>query len=69
MKAQVLLPKIFNFPFTYNTDFKTQIGDLVEVLFGSSKEIGVVLENNYLEPKKLKSKILIKKLTIVLIKN
>ena len=48
MKAQVLLPKIFNFPFTYNTDFKTQIGDLVEVPFGSSKEIGVVWKNNYL---------------------
>ena len=44
MKAQVLLPKIFNFPFTYNCKMKVKIGDLVEVPFGSKKEIGVDLE-------------------------
>ena len=56
MKAQVLLPKVFNFPFTYNSKNKTKIGDLVEVPFGSKKEIGVVWKNNYLEPKNLKIK-------------
>ena len=43
MKAQVLLPKIFNFSFTYNSNnLLLKIGDLVEVPFGKSKEIGVV---------------------------
>ncbi len=43
MKALVLLPKIFNFPFTYNCNQKSlQLGDIVEVPFGKKKEIGVV---------------------------
>ena len=42
MKAQVLLPKIFNFPFTYNTRSESKIGHLVEVPFGTKKEIGVI---------------------------
>ena len=48
MKSQVLLPKIFNFPFTYNSRIESKIGNLVEVPFGSKKEIGVVWKNNYL---------------------
>ena len=44
MKVPVLLPKIFNFPFTYDSglikDLKS--GDIVVVPFGKSKEIGVV---------------------------
>ena len=39
MKAQVLLPKVFNFPFTYNSKVKCKIGNLVEVPFGAKKEI------------------------------
>ena len=39
MKAQVLLPKVFNFPFTYNSKVQGKIGNLVEVPFGSKKEI------------------------------
>ena len=31
MKAQVLLPKVFNFPFTYNSNIKIKIGDIVKV--------------------------------------
>ena len=54
MKAQVLLPKIFNFPFTYNSRFKNKIGDLVEVPFGKKMEVGVIWKNNYTEPKKIK---------------
>ena len=42
MKAQVLLPKVFNFPFTYNYNIESKIGNLVEVPFGSKKEIGVI---------------------------
>ena len=53
MKAQVLLPKVFNFPFTYNTNIKTKIGDLVEVPFGSKKEIGVIWKNKYAEPENI----------------
>ena len=47
MKAQVLLPKVFNFPFTYNLKGKGRIGDLVEVPFGSKTEIGVIWNNNF----------------------
>ena len=53
MKAQVLLPKVFNFPFTYNTNTKSKIGDLVEVPFGSKKEIGVIWKNKYAEPENI----------------
>ena len=56
MKTQVLLPKIFNFPFTYNSKIKTKIGDLVEVPFGSKKELGVIWKNTYPEPKNIKIK-------------
>ena len=56
MKAQVLLPKVFNFPFTYNLKQNEKIGDLVEVPFGSKKEIGVVWKNSYAEPKNIKIK-------------
>ena len=56
MKAQVLLPKVFNFPFTYNSKTETKIGSLVEVPFGSKKEIGVIWTNNYSEPKNIKIK-------------
>ncbi len=56
MKAQVLLPKVFNFPFTYNSKTKGKIGNLVEVPFGSRKEIGVIWKNKYFEPKNIKIK-------------
>ena len=56
MKAQVMLPKVFNFPFTYNSKPENKIGNLVEVPFGSKKEIGVIWKNNYTEPKNIKIK-------------
>ena len=56
MKVQVLLPKVFNFPFTYNLKTDGKIGDLVEVPFGSKKEIGVIWKNNYTEPDNIKIK-------------
>ena len=61
MKAQVLLPKIFNFPFTYSSKVKTKIGDLVEVPFGSKKELGVIWKNKFTEPKNIKIKNISKK--------
>ncbi len=56
MKAQVLLPKIFNFPFTYKSNKENKIGNLVEVPFGSTKSIGVIWKNNHSEPKNIKIK-------------
>ena len=54
MKSQVLLPKIFNFPFTYNSNKETtKVGDLVEVPFGLKKTIGVVWKNNNSEKKNI----------------
>ena len=44
MKAQVMLPKIFDFPFTYKSNFVGKIGNLVEVPFGQKTEIGVIKE-------------------------
>ena len=61
MKAQVLLPKVFNFPFTYNSKNESKIGNLVEVPFGSKSEIGVIWKNNFLEPKDIKIKDIAKK--------
>ena len=61
MKAQVLLPKIFDFPFTYNSKVQGKVGNLVEVPFGSKKEIGVIWKNNYAEPKNIKIKDISKK--------
>ena len=42
MKFPILLPNIFNYPFTYESDFKLKIGDFVQVPFGKSKMTGVV---------------------------
>ena len=66
MKAQVLLPKIFNFSFTYNSNnLSLKIGDIVEVPFGKSKEIGVVWEYKDKELKNIKIK---KYLVLILLK-
>jgi primosomal protein N' (replication factor Y) (superfamily II helicase) len=46
MKTEVLLPKVFNFSFTYDSNnIKLKVGDLVEIPFGKNKEIGVVWKN------------------------
>ena len=44
MKVPVLVPKIFNFPFTYDSGPLKNLmpGDLVIVPFGKNDEIGVV---------------------------
>ena len=63
MRAQVLLPKIFNFSFTYNSNnLSLKIGDLVEVPFGKGKEIGVVWKHENKELKNIKIKNINKKI-------
>jgi len=42
MKVPILLPNIFNHPFTYESDLKLKVGDYVMVPFGRSKITGVV---------------------------
>ena len=42
MKYPILLPNIFNFPFTYESEKELKIGQYVEVPFGKSKIVGVV---------------------------
>ena len=52
MKFPILLPNIFNYPFTYESDLKLQVGDFVEVPFGKLKITGVVWDE--FEKKKIK---------------
>ena len=42
MKYPGLIPTIFNFPFTYESDLDLKVGDYVYVPFGKSKITGVV---------------------------
>ena len=58
MKVQVLLPKIFDFTFTYNHDSKTEykVGDIVEIPFGLKSEIGVIWSGNSIADKRIKIK-------------
>ena len=42
MKVPVLLPNIFNYPFTYESNFELKTGDYVIVPFGKIKRVGVV---------------------------
>ena len=63
MKAQVLLPKVFNYPFTYyNNQTSLRTGDFVEVPFGKNKEIGVVWTGKVSDLKNIKIKNINKKI-------
>ncbi len=63
MKAQVLLPKIFNYSFTYNCNQNfIKVGDFVEVPFGKNKEIGVVWPGEHSNLKNIKIKNIKKKI-------
>ena len=42
MKVPILIPNIFNHPFTYETSLKLKLGDYVIVPFGKSEVTGVV---------------------------
>ena len=70
MQFPVLLPNIFNYPFTYESDIELHIGDFVEVPFGKSKIIGVVWNNFEKDSNKsFKTKKIIRKLQIPNLKN
>ena len=64
MKTEVLLPKVFNFSFTYySNNISLKTGDLVEIPFGQNTEIGVIwkIKNEELN-KKIKIKNITKKI-------
>ena len=42
MRVPILIPNIFNYPFTYESNLKLRLGDYVQVPFGKAKAIGVV---------------------------
>ena len=65
MKYPILLPNIFNHPFTYESNINLEVGDYVLVPFGKSKITGVVwneFEKN--NNKKFKIKNVLKKLDV-----
>ena len=65
MKFPILLPNIFNYPFTYESELKLKTGDFVEVPFGKSNITGVVWDEFEKNGKKnFKVKNIIKKLNI-----
>ena len=45
MKVPILLPNIFNHPFTYKSDISLKTGDYVIVPFGKTKLTGVVWDH------------------------
>ena len=69
MKYPILLPNIFNHPFTYKTSMPLKVGDYVLVPFGKSKITGVVwneFEKN--SNKKFKIKSILRKLDVTPLK-
>ena len=65
MKYPILLPNIFNHPFTYESKINLKVGDFVLVPFGKSKITGIVwdeFEKN--NNKKFKIKNILKKLDV-----
>ena len=65
MKVPILLPNIFNHPFTYESNINLKVGDYVVVPFGKAKITGVVWdefekENN----KNFKIKSVLRKLNV-----
>jgi primosomal protein N' (replication factor Y) len=69
MKVPILLPNIFNHPFTYVSDINLKVGDYVVVPFGKSAITGVVwdeFEKN--NNKNYKTKSVLKKLDVTPLK-
>ena len=69
MKYPILLPNIFNHPFTYESEISLKVGEFVLVPFGKSKITGVVwneFERN--DTKKFKIKRVIKRLDVTPLK-
>ena len=65
MKVPILLPNIFDHPFTYDSDIKLKEGDYVVVPFGKTRLTGVVW-SEFEKPtnKNFKIKKVIKKLNV-----
>ena len=61
MNYPVLLPNIFDHPFTYESDLKLKIGDYVLVPFGKTKITGVIWDQF---EKKNEKKFKIKKIDV-----
>ena len=69
MEYPILLPNIFDYPFTYKSNIKLKTGDFVIVPFGKSKITGIVwdeFEKN--NKKKFKVKKVLKKLDVSALK-
>jgi len=69
MKYPIIVPNIFNHPFTYESNLTLKVGDYVMVPFGKSKITGVVwdeFEKN--NNKNFKTKKVIKKLDVTPLK-
>ena len=65
MKVPILLPNIFNYPFTYESDINLKVGDYVLVPFGKSKITGVVWDEfEKKSNKNFKIKKVLKKLNV-----
>ena len=70
MKYPVLVPNIFNYPFTYESEIKLQVGDYVKVPFGKSVITGVVWnEFEKTKNKKFNIKKILEKIDIKPLKN
>ena len=52
MKFPILIPNIFNHPFTYESNMNLEMGDFVEVPFGKSNIVGVVWDEFEINKKK-----------------
>jgi len=66
MKVPVLFPKIFNYPFTYESEISEPLkpGDFVKVPFGSNIITGVVWPQEQITDKKFKIKKIKKKINV-----
>ena len=64
MKIPVLFPKIFNYPFTYQSEISDSLspGDFVKAPFGSNEITGVVWPEEQKTKKNFKLKKIIKKI-------
>ncbi len=68
MKYPILLPNIFNHPFTYQSNIKLKVGDYVLVPFGKSNITGVVWNEFERNDNTFKLKNILKKLDVTPLK-
>jgi len=66
MKIPVLFPKIFDYPFTYNSEISEKLnpGDFVKAPFGSNSITGVVWTHEQKTEKKIKIKKILRKMSV-----